>query len=346
MKLLLDDETLFKNIEVFNPDYVPEQFLYRNDQLQSLSRCIKPSLKGARPVNALLVGPPATGKTTSIKTTFEHLSDFTNRVIPVYVNCSIIQSSFRIFSEIHKKVFGFLPPETGSPLTKIYDSIFEKISREKKVLLVALDDMTMHSDVLYSILRAHEMYNVKTGVFAVLPRNEVHKLDEKTRSIFSPQEIRFPVYKSEEIFSILKDRASAGLYESVAPKAVLETIAAETSEDLRFGIELLKNAVLEAESKASRLIKEEHVETALSKMNSSKKNMDINEDAKLLLELIKSNENINSGRLFEIFGKKSNASYSTFYRLLNKLESLGLIKTIDIKKGGKTRLISTSSQTL
>lgn len=343
MKLLSADETLFRDIDVFNPDYVPEQFSHRNEQLCALASCIKPALRGARPVNALLVGPPATGKTTSIKTTFQQLSDFTNKVIPVYVNCSLVQSSFRIFSEIHKKVIGFLPPETGSPLTKIYDNIFEKISREKKILLVALDDMTMHSDVLYSILRAHEMYSVKTGVFAVLPRNELHKLDEKTRSIFSPQEIRFPVYKSEEIFSILKDRASAGLYEDVAPKAVLETIAAATSEDLRFGIELLKNAALEAENRASRTVKEEHVETALAKMGSGAKSIDVSEDGKLLLELIKSNGSINSGRLFELFGKKSSASYSTFYRLLNKLESLGLIKAVDVEKGGKTRLISTAS---
>ncbi len=339
MKPLLADQTLFRAVEAFDPDYVPEQFSHRSEQLHALSGCIKPALKGGRPVNALLIGNPATGKSTSIKLTFQQLEEFTKKVVPVYVNCAILQSQFRIFSEIHKKVLGFLPPETGSPLTKIYDSIFEKLSREKKSLLVALDDFgTEHADTLYSILRAYEMYSVKTAVFAVLHKNELHRLDDKTRSIFNPQEVIFHPYTTAQVLDILKSRAAAGLYPGVAPTSVLEEIAIAASErnDLRYGIEILKRAALEAENDGLRMIKDAHVRKALGNVKG-----DENEpDDKMLLRLIGNNPNINSGKLFELFKKGKDVSYSTFYRLLRKLEDDEKIKTKTVGNGGRTRIIS------
>ncbi len=339
MKPLLADETLFREIEVFDPDYVPEQFNYRNNQLSALSGCVKPALRGSRPMNAVLVGPPATGKTTSIKLAFQQLEEFSKRIVPVYVNCALLQSPFRIFSEIHKKVLGFLPPETGSPLTKIYDSVFERLAKEKKSLLVALDDISLsNSEILYSILRAHEMYSVKTGVFSAVPRNELYKLDEKTRSIFCPQEIVFPVYTQKEIAAILDDRASCGLYPDVISPSLIGKIAEAASErnDLRFGIELLKRAALEAENTASRVIKDVHLRKALG----SGAEKDTKSDGGILLEMIKDNPGINSGSLFKLLKDRANVSYSTFYRLLKRLETEGKIITKETGKAGRTRIIS------
>jgi len=341
MALLSADETLFRDIEVFDPDYMPEQFTHRNAQLSALAGCIKTALRGSRPVNALLVGPPATGKTTSIKITLQQLEEHSKRVVAVYVNCSIMPSAFRIFSEIHRKVIGYLPSETGTPLTKIYDVIFGKLQKEKRVLLVALDDIMFPTDVLYSILRAHEMYNVQTGIFVAGTKNELHKLDDKTRSIFSPQEIRFPVYTQKEIFSILADRAVAGLYTRVISDMLVNKIAEAASEkDLRFAIELLKQTALEAEKDGARKITDAHLSQTLGKMTGAKE-IDLSSSEKELLDMI-GGETMKSGQLFGIFNEKTKASYSTFYRLLDRLEKLGAIKTIDVEKGGKTRLISRS----
>ncbi len=341
MKPLLADETLFMAIEAFDPGYVPEQFSHRSEQLHALSGCIKPALKGARPVNALLVGAPATGKTTSIRIAFEQLEEYTKKIVPVYANCAILQSQFRIFSEIHKKVFGFLPPETGTPLTKICDSVFEKLAKEKKALLAALDDFSLpNADTLYNILRAYEMYNVKTAVFVAVHKNEMHKLDDKTRSIFNPQEIVFHPYTTSQMLDILKSRAEIGLYPNVVSNSILEEIAVAASErnDLRFGIELLKRAALEAENEGSRVIKDIHIRKAVGSGKEEKTAAEGNEE--MLLNLIRDNENINSGKLFEMFKKKSGASYSTFYRILQKMEASGRIKTRTEGKGGRTRVIS------
>ncbi len=69
--ILMGEETLFKDITVFNPDFVPENYLHRESQMEALALCLRPALKGGKPVNSVVVGSPATGKTTAIHKIFE-----------------------------------------------------------------------------------------------------------------------------------------------------------------------------------------------------------------------------------------------------------------------------------
>ena len=336
-------ETLFRNEDVFDFSHIPDQFNYRDSQLKSIAYCLKPAMRSAKPLNALLIGRPATGKTTAIKLTFNQLEQQTDKAVLVYVNCQIHSSPFRIFSEIHKKIVGYLPPETGVPLSGIYDKIFAKISKAKQTLVVALDDINYlqnNESVLYDLLRAYESYpGVKVGVLSIMQKNELHKLSDKTRSVFQPQLIEFLPYKTGEIVSILKNRADLGLYKNVASGRIIERIAELTSDkgDLRFGIELLKQSVMQAEADMSKTIKEEHVKKAAASISPDTRQLESNE--KLVLELIE--KEIKSGDLYKLVKKKLNISYSGFYRLLKAMENKGLIETKEItaEKGGKTRII-------
>ena len=47
--LLMWDETLFRDPEVFEIDYVPEQFNYRDEQTRELAFQIRPALRGGPP---------------------------------------------------------------------------------------------------------------------------------------------------------------------------------------------------------------------------------------------------------------------------------------------------------
>ena len=44
MDLLWRDQTLFRNIDVFDLDYLPEEFLHREQQLSQLASDLKPAL--------------------------------------------------------------------------------------------------------------------------------------------------------------------------------------------------------------------------------------------------------------------------------------------------------------
>ncbi|MBR3213269.1 MAG: AAA family ATPase, partial [Methanosphaera sp.] len=69
--ILLHDETIFQDMTVFNSDYIPENFKLRQAQMEEMALSLRPALLKGKPINNLILGPPATGKTTAIKKLFE-----------------------------------------------------------------------------------------------------------------------------------------------------------------------------------------------------------------------------------------------------------------------------------
>lgn len=343
--ILLAEETLFKNHEVFDPDYLPEHFSFRDAQIKELTYCLKPGMRNARPLNSFIFGVPATGKTTAVKILFQELEKATSKIVPVHINCQLYPTQYKIISEIHRKLFGFVPPETGVPLAGVYDKIFSKLKKDKKVLVVALDDvnhlfLSGHAnDIIYSILRAHEAYgDVTTSVWAIGTDNFLYKLENKVRSIFQPQEILFQEYAKNEVHAILSRRSDMGFYSNVINKKLVEKIAA-SCVDLRHGIELLKQSAIFAEADACRKIEDAHVEKALKKMPGQTGRTPHDESA-VLLDVIKKHAPVESGRLFKILEDYSDFSYTKFYRMLQKLKEANLliIKPVS-KKRGRSSLI-------
>ncbi|MGF7118566.1 ORC1-type DNA replication protein [Methanobacterium oryzae] len=353
--LLLYDETLFKNIDAFNPDYIPSHFPHRKSQMEALAISIRPALRKGRPVNAVVLGSCATGKTTAIKKIFEMVERASDKVICVYINCQIHTTRFGIFSQIYQKIFGHTPPETGVPFSRIYQNIMQNLSNEGKSLVVALDDINYlfysknANKIFYDILRAHESFKgVKTGVFAILSDIEFRfMLDKNVNSIFIPQEIIFNPYSREEMRDILKERANIGFYPDVISDELIDEITDYTSSsgDLRVGIDLLRISGNLAESDASKTIERKHIEDALKNtgsINLTYTLKSLSDDERTLLDIIRlSNEDLTAGDLYEEFSKKTRSSYASFNRILNKLEFLRLIDTKFTGKGikGNSRII-------
>jgi archaeal cell division control protein 6 len=354
--ILLFDETIFKNIEAFNPDYVPDNYLHRESQMESLAICLRPTLKGGRPINTVVLGSPATGKTTAINKIFNMVENNSDKVVCVYVNCQLHTTRFNIFSQIYNKIFGHMPPETGVPFSRIYGSIMKYLQNEKKSMVVALDDVSylFHSKnankIFYDILRAHEEFKgVKTGIFAILSDIEFrYMLDKNVTSVFIPQEIVFDPYSTPEMFDILKDRVRAGFYPDVISDELLNMIAEHASEvgDLRMGIDLLRVSGNFAEADASKTIEEKHLNQALSNTSSANLKSTLktlsNEDKLLLKAIAKyESDDLIAGDLYKSFNKVSPTSYASFDRKLNKLEFLRMIDTKFTGKGvkGNSRLV-------
>jgi len=354
--ILLFDETIFKNIDAFNPDYVPENYLHRESQMEALAICLRPALRGGNPINTVVLGSPATGKTTAINKIFNIVEGNSDKVVCVYVNCQLHTTRFNIFSQIYNKIFGHMPPETGVPFSRIYGSIMKHLQTEKKSMVVALDDVSylFHSKnankIFYDILRAHEEYNgVRTGIFAILSDIEFrYMLDKNVNSVFIPQEIIFEPYTTQEMFDILKDRIKAGFYPDVISDSLLDQIAehASSAGDLRMGIDLLRVSGNFAEADASKTIEKNHLMEALQNTGSESLKSTlktISTDEKILLKVITefNTDDLIAGDLYKSFMKKTSTSYASFDRSLNKLEFLRLIDTKFTGKGvkGNSRIV-------
>ncbi len=354
--ILLWDETVFKDLSVLEPDYLPEYFPHRESQLNALKFALKPALRGMRPLNCLLVGPPGAGKTSAVMKTFKEVELHAPGVIVVKVNCQIDSTRFAVISRIYRKVFGISPPNSGIAFRKIFETVVNFLVSSEKVLLVALDDLNYlcyeghANEVMYSLLRAHEQYpGAKIGIIGIVNDiSDLYCLDSRVNSVFLPEEVSFPKYAPAEILDILKDRAKYGFYPKVISDELLELITSyvEKTGDLRIGIDLLKRSGFNAERRGSRSISSIDVEKAYeaSKLLHLCRGISLlSEPEKHLLQLIANKGEIQAGELYKSFHELTQLGYTRFYGIVNRLQVLNYVDADFTGKGqrGRTRILKT-----
>jgi cell division control protein 6 len=353
--MLLWEETLFKDRDLFELDHLPEHFLHRESQMNSLKFCMRPALHGSRPVNALCLGPPGTGKTTALFKLFEEMEAHSSRVIPVHVNCQMDSTRYSVFYQIYKKLFEHAPPSSGISFKRIFEKVAQAAVDQDKVLVVALDDINylFHEkevdQVLYSILRAHETCpGARMGVIGVMSELALnYVLDPRVVSVFQPEEVIFPLYTRSEIRDILGRRVQMGFYPGVMADDVLGAVVdcAERSGDLRVGIDLLKRSGLSAEKRASKTISPEDVAVSCDRsrlVHLTYALKSLKDDEQVVLRLAAEQESWRAGELFIRFHEKTGAGYTRFHEILNKLDSIRLINADFTGAGerGRSRVIS------
>ncbi|HJJ36754.1 MAG TPA: ORC1-type DNA replication protein [Methanocorpusculum sp.] len=277
-KMLRWDETLFKDPDVFELSYVPEQFSFRSDQTDSLSFSIHPAFHGGRILDTVCRGPPATGKTTSVKKIFEVVRNLTDKVVPIYVNCKIDSTQYAVFSRVFSELTKLRIPPSGTSLKQILDQTAQYLLAEKVQPLVCLDDANYliyekeFINVIYPFVRLHEAFpELNIGMIVIIsdPLVDVFEnLDVRTRSTFHPEVIEYPPYTANEIASILGDRVKAGLYPRVFSPELLDKVVEICMhyEDVRFGLDIIKRSVLTAERDARRSVTEEDVDKVIGTM--------------------------------------------------------------------------------
>jgi len=352
----MSDQTLFRSIDVFEIDYAPEFFNYRESQLNDLAYQIHPALEGGRALNAICRGLPGTGKTTSVLRIFAELEQTTKKIVPVYVNCQNDRTKYMVFSRVYAAVFGHAPARTGISIRSVMDAIGGALQRQEKSLIVCLDDANLlHynnllGDVVNSLLRLHQDYpGARAAVFATVSDMNLDLAADLSKwviSPFRPSDIYFPPYDADEIRGILQDRIRIGLYPGVFSAPMLDRIVEQTMEsgDVRVGLDLVKRAVLNAECAARTEVIEEDITKAYEQAKHIHLACTIralSTDERLLLrriaELSKEETGpLVSGTIYTDGESKPKVSYTAFFKRLQKLDALRLVDLIRVQAGGRT----------
>jgi cell division control protein 6 len=345
------DETVFRDEHVFEIDYVPETFDHRESQLESLKYALRPAVRGSRPLNTVVRGPPGTGKTTAVQKLFGELRGQSS-VRVVHVNCQMNSTRYAVFSRVFEDIFEYEPPSSGISFKKLFSQITDRLIDEDEVLVVALDDVNYlfyeneASDVLYSLLRAHETHaGARIGVIVVssdLSLDVIEALDGRVQSVFRPEEVFFPRYDQGEIVDILRERTKRGFHDGVLDATGLDRVAELTAEsgDLRVGIDLLRRAGLHAEMRASRTIESEDVEAAYDKskyVHLSRSLRGLSESERALVRVIADHSGEQAGAVYEAFHEETDLGYTRYSEIVNKLDRLGLITAEYAEVDGRGR---------
>jgi len=350
------DESVFRNEHVFEIDYLPETFNHRESQLESLKYALRPAVRGSRPLNTMIRGPPGTGKTTAVQKLFGELGGKSDIEV-VRVNCQVDSTRYAVFSRLFEGVFEYEPPASGISFKKLFGQLTDRLIEEEIVLIVALDDINYlfyeneAGDTLYSLLRAHEVHSgAKIGVIVVssdLSLDVIDDLDGRVQSVFRPEEIYFPRYSTDEIASILRERVTRGFHEGVIGSPELDTVVEHTADsgDLRVGIDLLRRAGLHAEMRASLTVTDEDIDAAYEKskhVHLSRSLEGLSASERALVEVLLNHDGKQAGEVYEAFSEKTGLGYTRYSELINKLDQLGLITATyaDVDGRGRSRELS------
>ncbi|MAF51145.1 MAG: hypothetical protein CMH64_03565 [Nanoarchaeota archaeon] len=327
--ILKDSESLFKNEVALDPEFTPKIIPFRESENQYVATCIKPLFQKRNGKNLIIHGLPGIGKTLATKNVLKELEEETDDIVPVYINCWKKNSTYQIILEFCKALdYKFTQNKRTDELISI---VVEKLNRTSSVLIFDEIDKIQELDILYNLIE--NLYR-KTIILITNEQDWLFGLDQRIRSRLMPDQIEFKPYTLEETKEILKQRINYAFHTNTISSEDLEKIASSTfnSKDLRAGLFLLRESAEIAESLSSKTIDSEHVDKAISKISNFQKPVELDEDEKLILDLVKTNPNKLTPELYEIY-KKNNGfkSERTFQRKIKSLEKSKLIKVDEIE---------------
>jgi len=361
-----EGKVLFKNRKTLMPEYIPENLPFRDKQMSEIARILSPALQQSKPSNLLLYGKTGSGKTAVALNIVSRLAAQSNGAISTpYVNTRSAGTEYRTLSEIaaHLEIaeLGIKVPNTGLSTAELVSRLFKGIQSKAASVVLILDEIdylvnAYSDDILYQFTRAGD--RISPGFLSIIgiSNNLTFKegLDPRVLSSLGEEELVFPPYTTDELRSILSDRAKLAFRAGVVPESTINLCAALAGSehgDARRAVELLRVAGEVAEREGYQRVDEACLRTASDKV-------DRDRIQEALFSLPLQNKIIvltastfasgsNTGELYYAYtslAKKCGAEVLTQRRvsgILAELDLLGLIEATIVSKGrrGRTKRI-------
>jgi cell division control protein 6 len=351
----MEDAAIFRDERWLWPEFVPTRLPHRESQINSIALALKPLLRGGKPSNMFLHGRSGTGKTVTTKFVLRDLEETTDRAKSLYLNCFEYNSRHAVLNAL-ANFLGFPMPRRGIATDELYARVLEGIKKADFVPVIVLDEFDQlflagdASLLLYDLLRVVEF---DRSAFAIIMISNTDtllaKLDERVRSSLVADQLCFEPYSPQQLKDILKERAEHAFVPGVLEQDVVNVAAAFASKhggDARLAIEALLRAGRIAESKAASSVTVEHLQQALSGLDSraiQKSLPYLDEHERTILLLLCDHSPLFSGDLYNLYKQKTRTPLTdrSFRKKLARLQALKLISAVRVERGvrGKRRLV-------
>jgi archaeal cell division control protein 6 len=259
--------SVFINPEYLEQAYLPRLLPYREEQQKYIADCIKPLFEQRNGTNLVISGEPGIGKTACVKFILRKLTDETDNIMPIYINCWKKDTTPKIINEM-ANLLEIKTIEKASS-DELFDKIIVKLSKYTGVVF-AFDEIDKMKDMdfLYRIL---EDVSHKTILMITNINDWISKLDRRLTSRLLMDRVEFKSYSFEETRGILREREKYAFIPDRWDYDAFETVIKETfkAKDIRTGLFLMKKSGDNAENRGSDKIETKDLEDSLKKVKST-----------------------------------------------------------------------------
>lgn len=342
----MNGRLIIVNPTVLSEEFIPPYINEREHHIKWLMSALFPAVRGRKPVNVWIHGRPGTGKTCVSRFVLKKLQERWENVRGIYVNCWKYNTLYSILDYMIRefRILGGEAPSTPAKLDR-----FLKFVKDKPFIII-LDEIDFPSpkeanNVLYSLSR-----NGNIGIVCISRSESAYaKLDDRVRSRLSARILEFERYDTNQIITILTERASRALKVGSWKDLLVKLIAELSQGDIRIGLEVLKSAAEYAESEGDK-IGIEHIHKGLrniKEMQRESELKDLSPHYRLIYNIIQQKPEIQSGELWMSYVdvcKKTDqmpVARRTFSAYIARLEDMQLIASQKTNAMGKIRSFKT-----
>jgi len=343
-------------------DHLPGNMVQNEQRIAEIEDYLSPTSRKQRPLHLWFYGAPGTGKTSTARYILEkkhrksgvrwiyvncwqHDSLYSILVRWIYVNCWQHDSLYSILDYMTAELSILRAEEqrTDRKLEK-----FQQYLKQEPFLLI-LDEMDKPSpkeraSIIYSLCSVP-----KVGLISISNScDALFELDARVRSRLNPALVVFESYTTEELTTILAERAKESLADGSWEKKTLHRIAELAKGDARVALQTLKKSAWIAERDRASKITDLHVRKAWSSTQELKRQYllgKLTRDHRILYEIMKYQGELLSSDLRQLYlvecsrMKRRPVAERTFSDYINDLKTAGLSQVERARVRGKVRLI-------
>lgn len=366
----LKSPKLFKQRDVLDSSFVPENLPHRTDQIKQLGYILASVLRGGKPSNILCFGKTGTGKTAVSKhvlnTLSKKASQHGHKIEVAYLNCNSVDTNYRVFADLCSTL-GIDVPFTGLATDEVFSRFRMGLDQRDSFFIVVLDEIDSlvkksGNETLYNLTRINsEMTRAKVSLIGISNDLKFKEyLDPRVLSSLSEEEIVFKPYEAPEITDILVERSHLAFKDQSLESGVINMIAAIAAQehgDARRAIDLLRVSADTAEREGADRIRQTHVKKAQGAIERNTitevvSNLPLQSKmvilAIFLLEInVDETETVSTGDVYEEYSRlcrdtgKDSLTQRRVGDLINELDALGIISARVVSRGrhGRTKEI-------